>query len=500
MQETQESVVTIKPPNYKESIETDQSFYIHFPFYTSEAETTFIRILHRYLGKHDILYLKDMLITVTRELITNAVKANTKRLYFKQNKLDIRNKDDYRKGMESFKDDVYARESDIFEQLIEQNLFVKVIFETYDDRLNITILNNIPIMKEELTKINARIKKAYTYDDIGDAFDDVLDDSEGAGLGLIIALMLFKNSGFPEDAFKIESKNKQTKALISIPKKVNQRQLFRKITKEIMKEVENIPSFPENIMEIQKLCSNPKSTVKEISDRIKLDPGLTTSILKLANSAGFITLNKTKTIEEAVKLIGLKTVNMLLIATGVQEIIDSRYKKFEGIWKNSNRAAFYAQKIALQMKETKLSEFVYLSTLLADIGKIVLLTIEPEITHKIQKIAGMKENLDSHVLEEITLGIDHTTLGSLICKHWKFNEILIKVINFHHSPHMAPVKYKNIVYIVYLAYVFSEIENRKFRFEIVDEDVLEFYNLEDREQFEMLHDVLKKAYSTHYSI
>ena len=39
------------------------------------------------------------------ELITNAKKANTKRVYFKLKKLDISNQADYELGMKSFKSD-----------------------------------------------------------------------------------------------------------------------------------------------------------------------------------------------------------------------------------------------------------------------------------------------------------------------------------------------------------------------------------------------------------
>ena len=40
-----------------------------------------------------------------KELTNNAKKANTKRVYFRDKKLDINNKDDYEKGMATFKAD-----------------------------------------------------------------------------------------------------------------------------------------------------------------------------------------------------------------------------------------------------------------------------------------------------------------------------------------------------------------------------------------------------------
>ncbi len=494
MQETQTAAFVLKPKDYNKAINKDTRFHIQFKFFSPDVEGTFLRMLHRYLEKHDVIYMKEMILTVARELITNAVKANTKRLYFKLKDLDINEKDDYREGMESFKKDVYVEESDIFEKLLNESFAVRVSFETSQDKLRISIVNNSQILKEELTKIQSRIKKAYTYIDISEAFVDVLDDSEGAGLGLIMALMLFKNAGLPSEAFRLKSNKGLTTAMITIPLHSDRYRFNVKIAEELVKEIEKIPSFPENIIQIQKLCSSPESTMRQISESITRDPGLTTSILKIANSAGYITLHKTKTLEDAVKLIGLKAINTLLIASGVQKIMESRYKKFQSVWQNSYRAAFYAHRMSMQAKRTKLSEFVYLTALLADIGQIILLSVKPDVTEKIHEIAGTKIIENASLLEEMSLGVSHGTLGSLICKKWRFNEALIKVVEYHERPHMAPEKYKGLIYMVHLAYVLVDIEDRKLRFELVDEDVLDYYGINNQKNFEMLHNTLKKAY------
>ena len=51
---------------------------------------------------------------------------------------------------------------------------------------------------------------------------------------------------------------------------------------------------------------------------------------------------------------------------------------------------------------------------------------------------------------------------------------------------------------MYIAYTFIEIENKKTRFVNIDEDVLEYCNLKDQNQFESLHEILQQAYNTHY--
>jgi HD-like signal output (HDOD) protein len=492
-----EQRVILNPTDYKEAIRNGEDFYIQFSLFTPDVEEVVHKTLHRYLENYDLLYMKDMLLTTVKEFINNAVKANAKRLFFIQNQLDIKSKEEYIKGMETFKEEVFVQDSPILQALPQANYIVRVFFKVLPERLRVSVINNTPILEEELKKVESRIKKAYQYSDITEAFEDVLDDSEGAGLGLIMALMLFKNVGFPRESFSITTDGKITMVKLVVPKYTDSTELQLKVAEEILDEIQNIPSFPENIIEIQRLCANPDSTIREIAESIKRDPGLTTALLKLANSAGYITIKRVETIEEAVKIIGTKGVNTLLVASGVQRIMESRYKKFEAIWKTSYQTAFYAQRIAMQLKRTKLSEFAYLSALLSDLGRIVLLSIKPEDTAKIIEITGNKHIADTNILEEITLGISHSTLASLICRKWKFNEALVKTIEYHHRPHMAPEKYRDLVFTVYLAYMFSEIENRNSRFEMVDEDVLEYFNLTNKKNFEMLHNILKDAYQSY---
>lgn len=494
MEERKYPSYILNPPDYKHAIIEGKEVYIQFYYAQPEVESLLIKILHRHLEKFDILYIKDMLLTVVKELVNNAVKANIKRIYFKERNLDINNIGNYREGMETFKDDTYGAQIPDFDKLAASKMVVRVSFLSRNDNILVHVINNSPILDEELKKIDARIKKAYKYTDISEAFDDVLDDSEGAGLGLIMALMLFKNAGLPAESFRVMRREKLTLATITIPRNLSRVDLHARIANEIVSEIESLPSFPAHIKEIQRLCAIPESKIKDISDQIKRDPGLTTNILKIANSAGYMTINRVETIEEAVMKIGLKGINTLLVASGVQRIMESRYKKFESIWKNSYKAAFYAQRIAMHVKKANLIEFVYLAALLSAIGKLVILSIKPEVAEKIRQLVGVKGLGDTGLLEEISLGISHSTLGGYILKKWNFNEALIKTVEYHNRPHMAPEKYRDLIYIVYLSNTFIDIEMNRSRFEVVDESVLEHFNLSNREEFLSLYNLMKQAY------
>ncbi|MBN2435269.1 MAG: HDOD domain-containing protein [Spirochaetes bacterium] len=476
------------------SIKRKDQYYIQFAHFSKEVEIFFHKLLTRTLASYDLLYLKSGISTILKELITNATKANIKRLYFAQKGLDISLKADYISGMDTFKEDCLRENAPILDQLEKSNFRVRILFLPEGDLFSVKIINNIQIAPEELKKIEARISKAYKYSDITDAFNDVLDDSEGAGLGLIMAMLIFKNSGFEKKDFSITSGPKQTVCTIRISNTSNKIRT-REIAKEIIDDVEYLPSFPENIITLTELCDTPDSTIQEISNYVKKDPSLAASILKQANSVGYLTSNKVTTIEEAIMKIGLAGIKALAIAASIEKIVDERYSQYKDLWETSYRKAFYAYKIAIQLKDRKLAEKAYLSSLLSKIGEIALLSAKKLSMERINKIAGIKEITSIDLLQEISLGISHPTLSAMITEKWNFDSELTNAIKYHLRPHMAPKEIKELIYIIYLAHILIEFEHRNILYQSLDFDVLKFFNLKTEEELKKLHSILHQAYS-----
>lgn len=187
--------------------------YVSFEFSILDkmTEDRLMRMISVFLSRIDRPQFLDQATTVAKELITNAVKANAKRLYFRNSGLDIHNPDDYRKGMLNFKTDVLVGYSSTLQALSETDMRVCFSFIVHRSGGSIIVENNIPIVEEELKKISTRVEKAYQYRNISEAFTDMMDNSEGAGLGLIMVIMVFRNSGFNRDDFEIKTDKEKTR-------------------------------------------------------------------------------------------------------------------------------------------------------------------------------------------------------------------------------------------------------------------------------------------------
>ena len=459
------------------------------------VEDHIVEVLEQILKNLGKEYIKDKLAYCIREIAMNAGKANNKRVYFLENGFDITNEQDYQKGMEGFKDSVNNNLDYYFQRQQEMKLYVRVIFKINDDRLVIEIRNNSPITIKEQIRLFDKIARARAFNSMEDAFNSALDTTEGAGLGMIIMVLMLRNLGLEEDVFELTANETETIASLKIPLSLITKDQSDFISETIIKELDSIPQFPENILRIQHLISDPNSNLEDIASEIRKDPSLTADLLKLANSAVFMIPKRVYSIHEAVKMIGLRGVRNLLFTYGTQDIMTDKYRHdlMEEMWHHSYKVAYFSYQIARSKKIKEQLEDVYIGGILHDIGKIIVTGLHPGILSKIRVICKDK-NIPQRIIEDLAVGNNHAKVGSMLAEKWNFPDKLVKVIEFHHQPLRCDVGYVAIVYPVYLANSICNYLDEQIQFAQIEKRILEFFGIVSETQFKVWCNRLENAY------
>jgi putative nucleotidyltransferase with HDIG domain len=452
---------------------------VSFSFVSRDVEIEMNSLLVKVLSRFDLLYLYDTFESVLRELVQNAVKANMKRIWYKSLNLDINNENDYRKGMPKFKDVAYHPEM-MRDQLQSSPYRVIIKMRRRADGIDIDIINNTPIVPGEMERLMNRMKKAVECVNFSEAYENMYDASEGAGLGIILSLMLMRNAGMNPDLLKIVPVHDSFKVSIAIPLNLKKNEITSTIKESILDDVRSLPTFPENILELQAMCNNPEETIDAISGKISLDPSLTAEVLKLSNSAFFAPGKRVRKINEAVVLIGLNNLNSILITAASRKILDRRYRRFEQVWDHCNRTAYYARHIALEKGFGDIADSAFIAGLLHDIGKIVLLATDIKLVNQIAEIVRNRRIRTTAILEEVSIGISHSTIGALIAERWNFPEELVESIRYHHAPLDPGIHNRDLVMIVYLANQLCNMEAKEFDLIFLESDVLRKFGIDSR--------------------
>ena len=461
--------------------------------YIEDVLTVFLRLARQEK-------LKDYICFCVRELAGNAKKANTKRVYFNERDLDLANPDDYQQGMELFKQATLDNIAHYLQLQKEKGLYIKLIVQMRENTIQIEIRNNVTITRAELIRIHDRLARSHQYNNLEEALSQVLDDSEGAGLGLVILVLMLKKMGLTEDNFDIHGDERETIAEIMIPLDNVHVENSTALSRTIANSVSLLPHFPENILKIQQFASGETVNLEALARQLSLDPALTSDIVRLVNSLPYMPTKRVDDIVEAVNMVGARGIKNLLYFYGTQRILgaDSEEKKL--FWEHCYRAAFYAYNLVKNCKrDQNLLDDAYVGGILHDIGKIVFSNIHPNLLEKIKRFCA-ERNIPHSTFEDLSAGMNHAEIGALLAEKWNFPPNLVAAIRCHHDPLSAPEDCRELVESVYLANMFCEYENNKAAFDQFEEGPLTSFGISDKNQLnsllEQFSEALKKAMSS----
>ena len=228
---------------------------------------------------------------------------------------------------------------------------------------------------------------------------------------------------------------------------------------EILSKVKSFPTMPGAGAKMLSLLEEPDTTVSEIEEILRYDPGLTANVLKLANSAYFGIPSKIGSLKQAVILLGLKRLIQIVVATCVSAVMDRSVPGYDlpagDLWRHSIAVSIAAEAL---VKDKKISgaDDVFTPALLHDVGKLVLGAFVSEELEAIESIAA--KGVPFVVAENMILGTDHAEIGAQILAQWNLPSDVINAVRWHHDPD-SPEAFDTQMDVVYLSNLLCQADD-----------------------------------------
>lgn len=465
-----------------------------------EIELYIGEVLGHFLSELNQERLKDYLIYCINELSTNAKKANTKRIYFKEKNLDIDNPRDYEVGMRTFKEETLSNINYYLQLQKKAGLYVKVMMQVKNDDILIEIRNNSVMTKTEFKRVFDKIARSRQFNTLEEALSQVLDDSEGAGLGLVILILMLKKVGLDDENYQILVEAGETITRITMPTNTEAKKHLADLTEEVVGYINELPQFPENIAQIDKLLNDPDSRLSTIAQLVSNDVALTADLLKLVNSAAFSLSKKCTSISEAVKMVGIKGIRNLLFSIGTMHILGSSSDEQRSLWRHCYRVAYFSYNLSRNFgKNHTVTEDAYVCGLLHDMGKIVFSSLHPDFLAHLESLLDTKK-IPPKVLETLIAGINHAEIGARLAEKWNFPPSLIMPIRFHHAVDRAPEDYTHLVSTVALANLMVHYLDGDVEFYQIERRMLELFHIANEVQFSRICKQFQKGFEAEQSV
>ena len=189
---------------------TTYTFPHSMEVYMEQVLTIFLEIIQQ-------KSIADHVVYFVKELMENAKKANTKRIYFNEKQLDINKSEDYQLGMKTFKNDIFENRKYYLALQEKEGLFIKLKLWKEEGTIKIEVSNNCRLTVYEETRMKDKLEMGRQYGSLEDALIEAADDTEGGGLGLIILVLMIKKMGVTQERIWVEKGEGETKIGVEIP-------------------------------------------------------------------------------------------------------------------------------------------------------------------------------------------------------------------------------------------------------------------------------------------
>jgi putative nucleotidyltransferase with HDIG domain len=229
------------------------------------------------------------------------------------------------------------------------------------------------------------------------------------------------------------------------------------LSKDFSRHINNIPIIPEIATKIMGIAEDRFNiSFKELENIIKIDPGLTSKILKVANSALYARQSDITSLQVAITLLGFKNIKSLVLLVTASNLFqrDKNTEFYKMFWKHSIITAFLGKKMAVQVNKKDIAERIFIGGLLHNIGQALLYNTDKKKYEEVLELEK-KGNDFIEVYEEKIFGTTHRKTGADIFRKWTFPEIYIDIVQEHNSLYITS-QHKTVIIFVTIASLITD--------------------------------------------
>ncbi len=203
----------------------------------------------------------------------------------------------------------------------------------------------------------------------------------------------------------------------------------------ILSKVRELAVLPHVVYKVLEISGATDTSTVEIESAIAVDPGFSSKVLTVANSAFYALPKKVTSIREAVLFLGFKSIRQLAMTVGIYDMFVGKTDK-ESIrrrtwWRRSVDTAVCSRWIAKECGRIPLED-AYTVGLLHLIGKTLLDRFGGKDYESVETL--MRAGLPDTEAERKVFGCDHVEVAAAAAVKWGFPDVLVEGIKYTEPP------------------------------------------------------------------
>jgi HD-like signal output (HDOD) protein len=195
-----------------------------------------------------------------------------------------------------------------------------------------------------------------------------------------------------------------------------------------------LPSIPDAVRECLSQMYSSEADISKLASLAQKDAGITSSILKLANSTLYSMGQPTSDLKVGVTRIGLSSLMQILIKYSIEKLFEFDAIDFFNV-KSFTKHCSWVSQIAFELGKlvntAQLSDLL-VAGLLHDVGLLVRAISDKALMKQITERC-LRDKIDFNTAEKNLKLESHEILGEILLEKWQLPASVILIIKYHHT-------------------------------------------------------------------
>jgi HD-like signal output (HDOD) protein len=209
----------------------------------------------------------------------------------------------------------------------------------------------------------------------------------------------------------------------------------RSTPEDVVRRLTHLPSAPRVLPKLKRLLSDTNSSLHEVVNLIRLDPGIAARVLQIGNSAYFSHGLRCYTVDEAVHRVGYNQVYELVSNAVAAEVLVRPLVSYsigpDELWQNSVACAVAAERLADRIGVER--AIAYTVGLLHQVGLVAIDEWLQRVAPAVRFEPGSPP-LDTIDQERQLLGFHNAEAGAALLRLWDFPSVMAEPVRWQYLP------------------------------------------------------------------
>jgi HD-like signal output (HDOD) protein len=197
-----------------------------------------------------------------------------------------------------------------------------------------------------------------------------------------------------------------------------------------------MPASPRILARLSEVLADINSDTADVVELVKADPGITSGLIRLSNSALFAFAEPSTTLEEAIGRVGFREVYRLVGLASTRALFPKQLGLYgvsgDLMWENAIATALAMEALARSNRDVD-ENTAYTIGLLRSSGKVILSRVAADACSA-SRYPGEEAQPFLGEWETVLLGMTSDEACAIVMQHWNYSESTAAAIRHHSTP------------------------------------------------------------------